>query len=557
MSIIEETLRRLQEKQDTSSSNNTTTDISDLKSGENGSSKLFKRLKVFVKNTIALTITFVPAYFLKGKKDGRSNLFIKITIVLTLICAVSYFFLDAYQKRLQEERGNMFSNQDVLPLIKKKSPEQDDVAIPGTKQDDVALSDITEIVETGGKSIVAESEAEQDDVVMPDLIEIIGTKQKDIVIKPAPKPEVKKTGTVKGEWNRDGWLVMMESIQNINLVLPEDSEIVEPEEEKLTSRLKTGSKIENKWIKDGWVAMSAKGIDTALNIWNNGFSLLPQTRIILVVNVFDNKNSASKLLQKLGDEHYAFIVEDAFAREDSYYVISTPPSEELWREHDKIVKIVSVDRFDRLPSVFLKGNYKEKVIVWMHRRNENIIKEPGLSVESGLGGASGKYVANDQQLNAEEKFNHIKHLIYIGSYEKAIDTLKPVIESNVGTWELYFLMGTAYLGLGNLDLAERYLDRGIAVNDKQIQLWIQRAVLEQQKGNHETALQILLAAEPLDPAMPEIQLNIGYSSDALGGKNSVTVKAYRYFLELTRDNSAYLTVRKKVLDRLEKLVVIK
>ncbi|MGR3221134.1 MAG: tetratricopeptide repeat protein [Candidatus Anammoxibacter sp.] len=73
-------------------------------------------------------------------------------------------------------------------------------------------------------------------------------------------------------------------------------------------------------------------------------------------------------------------------------------------------------------------------------------------------------------------------LICAVSYEKAIDVLKLVIEGNVWIWELYFLMGTAYLGLGNPDIAERYLDRGIAVNDKQIQLWIQRAVVEQQKG---------------------------------------------------------------------------
>ncbi|MGR3221135.1 MAG: hypothetical protein ACUZ8H_15170 [Candidatus Anammoxibacter sp.] len=81
--------------------------------------------------------------------------------------------------------------------------------------------------------------------------------------------------------------------------------------------------------------------------------------------------------------------------------------------------------------------------------------------------------------------------------------------------------------------------------------------MSNKRENHETALQILLQAEQLDPAMPEIQLNIGYSSDALGSRNSTTVKAYRYFPELTESNAAYLTVRQKVLERLSRLVVIK
>ncbi|MCP4413615.1 MAG: tetratricopeptide repeat protein, partial [Gammaproteobacteria bacterium] len=151
-----------------------------------------------------------------------------------------------------------------------------------------------------------------------------------------------------------------------------------------------------------------------------------------------------------------------------------------------------------------------------------------------------------------KQLKQARHLINIGSYNDAIDILKPIIDRQEETWDTYLLMGAAYLGLGELDYAETYSEMGLAMNGKVPQLWLQCAIVEQQRGKHEAALKILNEAEKLAPDIPEMQLNIGYSYDAIGNQK-LSVKAYNSFLKLTEGNSAYMMVRYKVLERLRNL----
>ncbi len=152
----------------------------------------------------------------------------------------------------------------------------------------------------------------------------------------------------------------------------------------------------------------------------------------------------------------------------------------------------------------------------------------------------------------KKQISRAKNLIMTGSYTEAIDMLKTIIGRSEGTWDTYLLIGTAYLGSGELDNAEAYLDMGLAINANIPQLWLQRAIVEQQRGNHEIALQILHETESIAPDMPEVQLNIGYSYDIIGNKN-LSAKAYLSFLRLTEGNRAYMMVRHKILKRLQHL----
>ncbi len=151
-----------------------------------------------------------------------------------------------------------------------------------------------------------------------------------------------------------------------------------------------------------------------------------------------------------------------------------------------------------------------------------------------------------------KQLKQARHLINIGSYNEAIDILRPIIDRQEETWDTYLLMGAAHLGLGELDYAETYSEMGLAMNGKVPQLWLQCAIVEQERGKHEVALRILNESERLAPDMPEVQLNIGYSYDAIGNQR-LSVKAYNSFLKLTEGNPAYMMVRYKVLERLRNL----
>ncbi|WP_162532419.1 tetratricopeptide repeat protein [Candidatus Scalindua japonica] len=151
-----------------------------------------------------------------------------------------------------------------------------------------------------------------------------------------------------------------------------------------------------------------------------------------------------------------------------------------------------------------------------------------------------------------KQLKQARHLINIGSYNDAINILNPIIDRHQETWDTYLLMGAAYLGLGELDYAEKYSEMGLAMNGKVPQLWLQCAIVEQQRGRHEAALRILNEAEKLAPDIPEVQLNIGYSYDAIGNRR-LSEKGYNSFLKLTEGNPAYMMIRYKVLERLRYL----
>ena len=106
-----------------------------------------------------------------------------------------------------------------------------------------------------------------------------------------------------------------------------------------------------------------------------------------------------------------------------------------------------------------------------------------------------------KEYEIQKQLDYAKRLIYVGSYIDAIKTLDNVLGRSVGTWEAYLLMGTAYLGLRELDSAEIYIGIGLAINEKQPQWWIQRVILRLQRGENEAALKILHGPERLAPIL--------------------------------------------------------
>ncbi len=179
------------------------------------------------------------------------------------------------------------------------------------------------------------------------------------------------------------------------------------------------------------------------------------------------------------------------------------------------------------------------------RLSEELVGDLTHSEEKPTSSLLEEYVVGKQLKRA-------RHFIKIRSYAEAIDILKPIIDRQEEIWDTYLLMGAAYLGLGELDYAEIYSEMGLAMNGKVPQLWLQCAIVEQQRGKHEAALRILSEAEKLAPDIPEVQLNIGYSYDAIGNQK-LSAKAYNSFLKHTEGNPAYMMVRYKVLERLRNL----
>ena len=137
-------------------------------------------------------------------------------------------------------------------------------------------------------------------------------------------------------------------------------------------------------------------------------------------------------------------------------------------------------------------------------------------------------------------------------YAQAINILDPLFAKPPERWEPWFWLGTAQLGLGQLEKARASLVDGLARDATVPQLWVQRALVSQQQGRFGEALDALRQAELLAPELPEVQLNLAYTLEVTGDR-LVAGKHYRMFLTLTEGKKAYHATRKKVLGRISRL----
>jgi tetratricopeptide (TPR) repeat protein len=124
----------------------------------------------------------------------------------------------------------------------------------------------------------------------------------------------------------------------------------------------------------------------------------------------------------------------------------------------------------------------------------------------------------------------------------ALETLSPVPEGRADFW---LMKGSAHLGLGQLDAAEKAFAAAQPLAPGNAQIAVQRAILKQEKGDHAGALQILQDAAARDSSVPEIYLNLGYSQQELGAFSDAR-RSFRIFLRTTEGRSLYAQQREAV-----------
>lgn len=152
----------------------------------------------------------------------------------------------------------------------------------------------------------------------------------------------------------------------------------------------------------------------------------------------------------------------------------------------------------------------------------------------------------------EIKLARAQSFIKQRQYAQAINMLDPLFVKPPERWEPWFWLGTAQLGLGQLEKAQASLVDGLARDATVPQLWVQRALVSQQQGRFGEALDALRQAELLSPELPEVQLNLAYTLEVTGDR-LMAGKHYWMFLTLTEGKRTYQPTRKKVLDRISRL----
>lgn len=152
----------------------------------------------------------------------------------------------------------------------------------------------------------------------------------------------------------------------------------------------------------------------------------------------------------------------------------------------------------------------------------------------------------------EAKLIQAKYLIKKRRYQHAMIILKPLFVTPPDTWEPWFWLGTAQLGLEQFEEAEESLIEGLSRNAAIPHLWVQRALVSQQQGLYGEAVEALRQAELIAPDLPEVQLNLAFSLEAQGHIANA-MQHYHTFLTITEGMKSYQSARKKVVDRIIRL----
>jgi tetratricopeptide (TPR) repeat protein len=171
------------------------------------------------------------------------------------------------------------------------------------------------------------------------------------------------------------------------------------------------------------------------------------------------------------------------------------------------------------------------------------------STNEGVVFARGQAPEKQPSLDEAERLRQGSSLVRKRLYLEAIEVLEPLFATPPEEWDTWFWMGTAQMGLSHYEEAQEYFREGLARDETIPELWVQWALTEHQRGRYSHALNLLRQAELLAPTLPHIHLNLAFTLERQGNTNSA-LQHYRKYLSVTDHNRLYLSIRKKVLDRI-------
>ena len=123
-------------------------------------------------------------------------------------------------------------------------------------------------------------------------------------------------------------------------------------------------------------------------------------------------------------------------------------------------------------------------------------------------------------------------LVKNGKSKKAITVLQPLAKDTLHDWQPWFWLGSAQLLMGELNNAAFSLDEALAREGGIISLWVQRAIVEQERGMPVVALHLLQVADGIEPGNSDVIINYAYASELSGDIKSAAIM-YKKFLQLT------------------------
>ncbi|RMH52287.1 MAG: hypothetical protein D6682_02185 [Zetaproteobacteria bacterium] len=360
------------------------------------------------------------------------------------------------------------------------------------------------------------------------------------------------------------------------------------------------------WLAAGWQALEQRGLDAAIAVWQRGVDRLPPDRLLLSpIGIFPDQLAALRGVRRLGVEFRGLVLRARFHGRPHYFVLSAPMPDELEGVRRHLEELLSggrrhifgwsAARFQPGGSLALAGGVPEvdgpaargsrherasapevtglarsapvaSAVVRADRGSRRVQATPEQEAQLLMGMArSARQRGERKQAIAllyqvlKRTPNHARArlmagelLVADGRYDEAWQVLRPLLREESLDWKPWFWSGTAELMAGRLDAAADHLDGALARDGRIAAVWVQRALVAQQRRRFAVAFQLLKVAEAMAPKSPQVMLNLGYTLDAMG-RRQAAVDYYRRYLLAAAGDARRWRARKAVIDRLAHL----
>ena len=151
-----------------------------------------------------------------------------------------------------------------------------------------------------------------------------------------------------------------------------------------------------------------------------------------------------------------------------------------------------------------------------------------------------------------ETLREVSSMVLQGRLDEAIHRLSRLSQHHLRE-DLYFWLGTAHLLKNEYKEAAKALDKAIEIDSTLSHLWIQRAIVEQEKGQPAVALQYLRLAKDLEEDLsPNLVLNTAYAHESLGNYAAARA-AYIKYIHLTSEQQESQRLISSVMRRMSAL----
>ena len=372
------------------------------------------------------------------------------------------------------------------------------------------------------------------------------------------------------------------------MLITERSTAAPQERVASTSRLMASrSELAPGWIADGLSQLRDGNVPTAIQTWETGLEQLASERLVLVLGAYYSNTYALLNVNQYGDRYPIFMVRGVVNERPGYYLLALPTESEYDAVREQLAR--------EFAAPHLLGNHVERVVTRMvaargllatsaaepaaARQAETTASTATIHQRDSQPQGSDVRLASKDESPAVSRVGRVQpvpqsssataqpaqratpdaeqratlgraiQLVQAADYLAGRELLQGVLAAGFDGWEAWFWLGTAYLGNGELVEADHALSEALRRDPAQPQLWIQRAIIAQERGEHARALGWLREARNLSPQAPEVHLNIGYSAEAMGLREEAA-KAYRDFLRFTEGRESFASQRTWVTRRL-------